>query len=168
MIQSEETQLFMEKLFRLNKLVRHQVSDVTMCPQSEFKMLGVIQAELEKQNRSGIDLPGVPISRLSKLLLHSKPATSRILRTLEEKCCIMRIPSNEDRRTVYVTLTETGEKVNQEIAQNINMCMNQILYGLGPEDTAELLRLMDRLYEVVTNLPKKKGTEEGTNAKKLD
>ena len=162
MLQTKETQLFREKLFRFNKLVHHQMSDVAECPQSEYKMLGVIERELMKQNMEQVNLPGVPISKLSKLLLHSKPATSRILRSLEEKGFIIRIPSKTDRRTVYVTLSETGRKENQEIEKQVNSYINKILRELGPNDTEELLRLMDRLSEVVTDL-QKKCNDEGCN-----
>ncbi len=163
MIQSKETRLFMEKLFRFNKLIHHQVIDVTECPQSECKMLGIIHGEIEKQERAQVKLPGVPISKLSKLMLHSKPATSRILRTLEEKNCIIRIPSKTDRRTVYVRLTEKGKRINEEMTGHVNDYMNQILLELGPEDTEELLRLMDRLYEVVADLSCKKCNRDENN-----
>ena len=128
-------------------------------------MLGVIERELVRQEKEKVELPGVPISRLSDLLLHSKPATSRILRVLEEKDYIVRIPSKTDRRTVYVTLTEAGQKKNKEIVSHINQYMNQILVGLGPEDTAVLLRLMDRLYDVVADLQLHKNNAEGAMKK---
>ncbi len=156
MIQAKETQVFMEKLYRFNKLVHHQVADVTECPQSEYKMLGVIQRELDRQNKEQLDLPGVPISRLNEVLLHSKPATSRILRTLEEKNCITRIPSKTDRRIVYVTITEVGLKISKEIEVQVEEYMSRILISLGEEDTTQLLRLMDRLYDVVADMAKKK------------
>lgn len=159
-MQTKETQLFMEKLFRFNKLVHHQIADVAECPHSEYKMLGVIYGELERQKKKQIELPGVPISVLSKALLHSKPATSRILRTLEEKGYIIRIPSEADRRTVYVTLTEEGQKKNIEIKGHVDYYMDRILSSLGQEDTSELLRLMDRLYDVVGNISK---TEDKKN-----
>ncbi len=163
MNQSKETQLFMEKLFRFNKLVHHEVVDVTECPRSEYKMLGVIHKELEKQKSEQSDLPGVPISNLSKVLLHSKPATSRILNTLEEKNCIVRIPSKMDRRTVYVNLTETGKNIHAKMVEQTNHYTNQILLQLGPKDTKELLRLMDRLYDIVADIALNNDDKEKRN-----
>lgn len=153
-MQTTQTQLFMEKLYRFNQLIHHQISDIAECPHSEYKMLGVIYGELERQKKKQVTLPGVPISILSKALLHSKPATSRVLKTLEEKEYIIRIPSRTDRRTVYVTLTEKGQEKNIEMKDQVDEYMTQILSGLGKEDTRELLRLMDRLYDVVEHMTK--------------
>lgn len=58
-----------------------------------------------------------------------------------------------DRRVVYVKLTDSGKTQLEKIAQKMDELMDQIVEELGKEDTAELARLLDKLY-IILEKPK--------------
>lgn len=113
-------------------------------PHSEIKMLKMINL-----NRS--ETEGITISNLSECLEISKPAVSQMINVLEDKGYVERVTTKNDRRMVYVRLTELGE---QRLAQELQSFLNrltQIFAKMGEEDTEELLRLINKLYFIVSD-----------------
>jgi DNA-binding MarR family transcriptional regulator len=112
---------------------------------SEFHMLHAVL-----YCRRGADPQrGVTVSELSRFSHSSKPGVSQLLRTLEEKGCVRRTPAQEDRRVVYVALTDEGRRVVQEAEEAFTMLLDDITRRLGAEDTAALLCLMERLQKAL-------------------
>ena len=111
-------------------------------PRSELKMLKMI-----KMNSSEVE--GVKISTLSELLDISKSAVSQVINALEDKGNVVRITTKNDRRVVYVRLTESGEECFAKELQVFFNGMNKIFTKMGEEDTEELLRLLEKLYAIV-------------------
>lgn len=147
-MKSEETRKLIEKVFRFNKLVHRQLGTLVECAHGEFKMLGVIYSECKSSEEKGSKEPGITVSRLSECLMHSKPATSKMLNILEEKQFIERVTTKQDRRNVYIRLTPIGEKRIKTIQNRMDEFANQMLQRLGEEDTTLLLQLMDRMYDI--------------------
>lgn len=143
-----ESQQLVEKIFRFNKVLHKQMGLLTECSPGEFKMLGVIFTELKELESNQCSDPGVTVSKLSKCLMHSKPATSKMLNTLEEKELIKRITTKADRRAVYITLTEEGREKVTRIHNRLDDYTNKMLEHLGEEDTKKLLYLLDRMYDI--------------------
>lgn len=148
-MKSEETRKLIEKVFRFNKLVHRQLGSLVECAHGEFKMLGVIYSECKSKEEKESMEPGVTVSKLSECLMHSKPATSKMLNVLEEKQFIERVTTKQDRRNVYIRLTPDGEKRIKTIQNRMDEFANQMLQRLGEEDTTLLLQLMDRMYDIV-------------------
>ena len=112
-------------------------------PNSEIMMLKKI-----KMNSS--EDKGVTMSTLSDLLEISKPAVSQLINVLEDKGYVERITTKNDRRLVYVRLTENGEQCLAKQLRSFLDGMNQVFAKMGEDDTADLLRLLNKLYTIVS------------------
>lgn len=150
-MKTERTQELYNRVFRLNRLVFHKMEQMTESTHGEIKMLGVIKHEIKRLKEEGSMAPGVTASKISSCLMHSKPATSKMLNSLEEKGYIERITTKEDRRAVYIVLTETGQKVIDAHHEQMDIFVNEFLEKLGEQDTGELFRILDRIYELLNN-----------------
>lgn len=112
-------------------------------PHSEIMMLKMI-----RMNSS--ETEGVTISTLSELLEISKSAVSQAINTLENKEYVERLTTKNDRRLVYVRLTESGEQCLAKELQSFLKGMAQVFDKMGEEDTKDLLRLLKKLYLIVS------------------
>ena len=130
----------MEK-FRRNMIGKKIASDI---PRSEFALLKLVQTSRTK----GED---VTISYISDHLEISRSAVSQMINHLEEKGYIERISTKNDRRLVYVRLTKGGEGFIAERYQKFLQSMTKIFNRMGEKDTEELLRLLEKLYDIVND-----------------
>ncbi|MCC8100589.1 MAG: MarR family transcriptional regulator [Clostridiales bacterium] len=92
-------------------------------------------------------------SQISVAMRVSTARITTILNGLEKRGLVVRQPDETDRRKINVCLTEQGKA---HVAQNWEEMMevlSEILTRLGPEDTAELLRILNRLTEICDQLP---------------
>ena len=96
--------------------------------------------------------PGVRISDLSASARMSKPAVSQMLNVLEDKGMVRRITTKNDRRVVYVALTEDGKSVLSRFFQRADAMMDKLISRLGTEDTDLLIRLINRLYDILNEM----------------
>ena len=137
----------------LHKLKRSQAwrPTMTQISRGEFFMLHKI-ACLSKQ--AGPEKPGAKITDLSIAAEMSKPAVSQMLNSLEDKEMIERVMTKDDRRVVYVCLTEKGKQQLDLAAQEMKEQVSKIVDALGPEDTAELTRLLGKLYAIMEKMDK--------------
>jgi transcriptional regulator, MarR family len=98
---------------------------------------------------------GVTISALSELLDISKPAVSQMINAIEDKGYVERITTKNDRRLVYVRLTESGEQCLARELQAFLQGMAEIFDKMGEKDTEDLLRLLNKLYLIVCDYSNK-------------
>jgi len=112
-------------------------------PHSEIMMLKKIKLNC-------YETEGVTISTLSKLLEVSKSAVSQMVNNLEDKGYIERINTKNDRRLVYVRLTVSGEQCLAKELQSLLQKMDEMFDGMGEEETEDLLRLLEKLYSIVS------------------
>lgn len=146
-----------EKIYEIMERFRRNMTHKKMngeIPHSEFKLLKVIQ----RKNAEGEE---VTVSTLSEQMGVSKPAISQLINHLEEKEYLERVFTRNDRRLVYVRLTGPGEQFLAEHYQKFLLRMTEIFDKLGEKDTEELLRLLEKLYEIVTDRNEK---ETSSNA----
>lgn len=106
--------------------------------------------QIAKSAKNGT--PGVRISDLSVLARMSKPAVSQMLNALEDKKMVRRIMTKNDRRVVYVALTDDGKAMLDEFLQSADAMMDRLISRLGTEDTALLIRLVNRLYDILKEM----------------
>lgn len=115
---------------------------------AEFMMLGALHhgggkcGEAKREEGA----PGVRISELCKMVHSTKSATSKMLKSLEEKNYIERITDTRDRRVVYIVLTETGNKVIQDSWKGLHEFINRTIQKMGEEDARNLIHMLNRLY----------------------
>lgn len=136
-----------EKIYQIMQKfqkIRMNTKNAGETPRSEIMMLKMI-----KMNTSATE--GVTISTLSELLEISKSAVSQMINALEDKEYVERITTKNDRRLVYVRLTESGEQFLAKELQALLKRMTQIFAKMGEEDTEDLLRLLKKLYLIVSD-----------------
>ncbi len=90
----------------------------------------------------------VPPSELSTAMQASTARVAAALNSLEAKGEVIRQADSTDRRRTLVILTPRGREIILERRQAMHRHIEQILRSLGEEDTAELIRLLDRLREI--------------------
>lgn len=115
----------------------------------EFMMLGAIDHMIEIHNTNEANQAGVKVGDIVKWLHGTKSATSKMLRSLEEKNYIERTTSQEDRRAVYIRLTEKGQKIITESKQLMNQFSTEVIQEFGIAEMDELIRLMNGLYAIM-------------------
>lgn len=89
------------------------------------------------------------ISELSEILGLSNSTVSGILDRLENQGLIERIRSREDRRVVYVKVTEEFRKESQRQFEDINKMVEQMMEKASPEEMEDILKGMDTLEKVI-------------------
>jgi len=147
--------LIMNNLRKLTS--KHHQKD--MVHQGEFMMLGAIYNCLEEKSESNIEEPGVKVSELSNIIHSTKPATSKMLRALEEKGYIERISDKKDRRVVYIRLSVVGEKKMKEAFNRMHDFADRTIKRLGEEDAKELIRMLNKFYKAVEEELKEKSPD---------
>lgn len=93
-------------------------------------------------------MPGIRASEIGAAVGMSKPAVSQMLNLMESRGLIERASARSDRRVVYVRLTENGRELHGRLRKSFEATLDRITGELGPRDTAEWLRLFNRLGDI--------------------
>lgn len=123
--------------------VRQNAKMTGELPHSEIMMLKLIKGHSAGEQ-------GVTISNLSELSEITKSAVSQIINALEDKGYVERLTTKNDRRLVYVRLTESGSRCLSRQLKLFLKGIERIFAKMGEEDTRELLRLLEKLYSVLS------------------
>ena len=116
----------------------------------EFFMLSTIKClyrealQTALKKNEGIP-PGIMISKISQDMSISMPAVSQTISRLEKHKMVERMSSEVDRRLVYVNLTQKGEDLQSDYNHSYYELYYQAAEYLGPNDTKELIRLLNKL-----------------------
>lgn len=78
---------------------------------------------------------------------------SRILDKFIRQGLVRKTPSPEDRRLHIITLTEKGRREFQKLNENSNHSIAQLLEKLTEREQAELVRMMERIQELLKTNP---------------
>jgi DNA-binding MarR family transcriptional regulator len=95
------------------------------------------------------DIASTP-AELATLLDSDRGAMTRLIDRLESKAIICRKPHATDRRSVTLTLTETGRATYPAIRPLIVEVLNDLLKGFEPDEVA---RLESYLQRILVNAP---------------
>ncbi len=90
------------------------------------------------------DLATTP-AELSRLLHYDPGAMTRLIDRLEKKNIVKRAPSDADRRSVVVSLTEQGRALYPEIRPLIIDVLNHMLRGFSQAEVKQLENLLLRV-----------------------
>lgn len=77
-----------------------------------------------------------------------KPSMSGVLVRMEEEGLVRRYKSDEDRRRMFVSLTESGEQRFAEMADDMEQNYQRLVSRLGEEKLAQLHALLDELKAI--------------------
>lgn len=121
---------------------------------SEFYMLHAIffgyKRQTEELAEGAAPPPGVTVSYLSHETHNSMPAVSQILRSMEEKGIVERVPAKADRRKVYVRLTDHGHKTVEEAGRTFYHFLDRVADRMGHDDVEELIRLLHKVGAILS------------------
>lgn len=102
-----------------------------------------------------------PSSALSKAFFVEKSAVTAIINRLEQKGYIQRMRSEEDRRVIFLQLTEEGRRFHQECWEKINNLLMKIISQLNKEDIESFMKLYQKLAGLLEQeVKKQKGVHE--------
>lgn len=88
-------------------------------------------------------------SDLSRCLRLSRSRITGALTSLRNKGFVEMVHSETDRRRVQVFITPAGTALILEKFQLMNQYFDQMIAGIGQEDTASLIRIIRRCVEVM-------------------
>lgn len=116
--------------------------------QSSANMLGLTATQLFVMRYLSLtsEAKSSDIARTAGL---SPGAITQVCDELVRLGFVERVRSNEDRRVVYVCLTESGQAELQKFLAQRTMRLKELMDKLGESDARELMRLLDRLVEVL-------------------
>lgn len=109
----------------------------------------VVLERIHTSSRQYGDLYGAQVSDLVRELEISPPALSRTLRFLEGKRLVMREADRRNRRNTCVCLTAYGEQIRKEGHERLMEFVRGSVEQMGQEEVRELIRLWNRLADVV-------------------
>jgi MarR family transcriptional regulator for hemolysin len=79
-----------------------------------------------------------------------KPNVTRLLKILEDKGLVYRLPDPEDRRSQRIHLTEAGAALREPLLDVGTDCLQRACQGLSAQDVAQLKDLLNRVYANVS------------------
>lgn len=88
---------------------------------------------------------GVMMSELSRMLLVSNGNATAVVDRLEADGLVARRPSETDRRTVYVALTEAGLVEFERLAEGHEAEVSRLFEGLSGADLDSLTDILKRI-----------------------
>jgi DNA-binding MarR family transcriptional regulator len=139
------TQEFLEVMNNMRKLTSKHHNLYPLHP-GEFMMLSVIHNFMKEGGKDHQNYPGVKVGELSEVVHTTKSATSKMLRSVEEKGYIERVFDKNDRRVVYVKLSEKGDKLVKDTLNTKREFAERTIQMLGEEDSKDLIRIMKKFY----------------------
>jgi DNA-binding MarR family transcriptional regulator len=92
----------------------------------------------------------VTMSALSRMLLVSNGNATAVVDRLETDGLVRRIPSENDRRTIHVALTEAGRKRFEQLAAEHEREVNALYSNLTEEDIDTLTSILKRMRKEET------------------
>ncbi len=108
----------------------------------------------------------IKISDLSRFMNVSKPAITLMITDLEKRGLVERIYDKQDRRRIFLNLTEKGEEFVEKSEEEANHFFSKILEQLGENDSDELLRIFEKLGNILEEICEQKKNEQ--NSRKDD
>lgn len=134
----ELTYEFLSNYRKLNKMSRTNLNELleTYLPFNEFMVLRLIR-EQSHQN----------VSQIAERLSVSSSHITSVSEKLIKKGYLNRMRAENDRRVVYLELTETGEKVTTEVESTITEYFHRKLENVTDEEIIVFNRLLTKLLD---------------------
>lgn len=112
---------------------------------SEVGFLHVLDRHLLIKE-SALKKGGVRASEVSKFMMISKPTTTQMVNSLEEKGYITRVMDKNDRRAVRINITDKGRKIVEKSEDEFNKLLYGLADYLGDEKNNELAGLVEEMF----------------------
>ncbi len=92
---------------------------------------------------------GLKVLELSKELRVSSPFVTQQVNAMEASGLIVRIRDTEDRRNVFIRLTDEGVQSAETVKKHFYELFVGLAHHLGEEDSHRLARLMNRALDYI-------------------
>lgn len=114
---------------RLTRFFREH--DLTI---SQFNLLWILKCE------------GRPMTcgEVSERLVHVVPALTGVVDRLEQQGLVLRERCTEDRRVVYISITEAGDKLAQQAYDPLLDLEQELLHQLTTQELTQLITLLEK------------------------
>lgn len=100
------------------------------------------------------EFPDISADRLSELSRIEKSVVSRLVSDLLRRQLITRETDENDRRVSVLTLSPRGEEVYRKVLPEARRFNARLLGSIDEGDRAALMRILDRLSQVVADAEK--------------
>ncbi|MCG7496668.1 MarR family transcriptional regulator [Vibrio sp. Of7-15] len=129
----------MEILGRMARLAKHLETAITACHKQYDLKLGEFDV-LATLRRAGAPYSLTPSELIDSMMLSSGAMTNR-LDKLQTRELIIRTHSEEDRRSVTVSLTSQGIKLIDEVMEQHVQVQEKVLEGFSQQQQAQINQL---------------------------
>jgi len=132
----------LETFFNIKALMR-KISNRDGISMTETMVMGIISTAEQE--------PDVPVrmSDISNALFSSKPAATQVINRLEKKGFVTRDKTDDDKRSVYVSLTEEGRCALEEKSGQVLVHMDALITRLGKENVHMFAEALRNIMQVV-------------------
>ncbi|QJA07780.1 MarR family transcriptional regulator [Romboutsia sp. CE17] len=158
-ISKDKSKELLSAISKINKLAHNGFRKNNMSHR-EFMFLKAINYLKNNDDAKECPFKGVKASDLSKFLMVTKPAISKVINILEEKGFVIRIADNSDRRVVYINMTKAGEDILEKETEKFQEFTHRIVEKMGEEDTDEMIRLFKKMYDSIKEIEKEDSIKE--------
>ncbi len=128
------------ELIKFCRIFMRGMAELPIRP-SEFTVLGIMCSS------PGPHTPAV----LAEMLGVSKPMLSAHLSSLMAAGFVLRVPSPEDGRSVYVMPSKSGAELFKRFNENKSEKINALIAGLGQKNFDKLIQLVMRANRILDN-----------------
>jgi DNA-binding MarR family transcriptional regulator len=153
----------MEAMGKVKKIQMFRLQDSPIQKGDYFMLMNIYMNEEGK----GCSLSASQLSRRQRI---SRPAVSQAVAVLEKKGFVRRETDKDDRRKVWIRLTDEGRKAVTEASARFARFIGEVTERLGEEDTRLLIRLFNRLFCILEEMGRDQmdGKEQRTQTQKED
>ncbi len=88
----------------------------------------------------------IKVSEISRMLQVKAPTVTQLINELESRGQVERITRSSDRRSVWIKITEEGEKVIEKAEEEIRKTYSGLIDYLGEEESRMLIASLNKVY----------------------
>ena len=140
---------------------REELRDVPQAPRMIMEISRLLRFRVRQGEEEGVmaqNTARIVLSHLAvrdnlnqldlvKLTRLKAPTVSVLLRRMEQEGYITRVPDEQDRRAVRVSLTEKGKEFDRRHLSRISTNDQTAMRGIDGEDQETLVRLLSRIRD---------------------
>ena len=135
-----DDEMLAKRLFRAFGTISHgPARDIRGVSEGEMAILGMLSAA---------EKPLAPGDLAERLQLSSS-RVANALKTLERKGFVTREINPADRRGIIVSITPEGKEFGKARFNEAIASMRDLVADLGEEDTKELVRILERIQDLI-------------------
>jgi len=133
-------------IFKLDNMLRrmgNRIAGVLGATQQQWAVLDIL-------NEAGTN--GIPLSELGKSLDVTKGNITGLIDRMERDGLAKRKDDPKDRRVIRANITARGKRVLRDIQPVKDQWSERLFQGFSAKDKKDLVALLDRLTERVTDM----------------